>query len=105
MFVNSSLFQLKSTVFMNLEQRALYCEDIGRQIVISGRRKTALEYEADIDAVTAEDLKRVVTNLMHSKVSISSFGDITGVPKVELVQQWVDHLNSLDDSAFKLPES
>ena len=90
---------------MNLEQRALYCEDIGRQVVISGRRKTALEYEAEIDAVTEDDLKRVVTNLMKSKVSIASYGDVTSVPKLELVQQWVDHLNGLDDAAFNASRS
>merc|ERR1712217_988826 len=47
---------LKSSIHMNLEMRAVMMEDIGRQLILSGKVGTAQEFGRMVDAVTHEDL-------------------------------------------------
>ena len=47
--------------------------------MLNGYRKSASEWEVEIDAVTSEDLNRVGRNLMQTPVSISSFGTIINI--------------------------
>merc|ERR1711992_67158 len=58
---------LKSSIHMNLEMRAVMMEDIGRQLILSGKVGTAQEFGRMIDAVTAEDLKRVLRQCLRTE--------------------------------------
>lgn len=49
--------QLRSAVMMNLELRGVLCEDIGRQVLTSGKRITPQALCEKIAAVTAEDIQ------------------------------------------------
>lgn len=43
-------------IFMNLEQRSIYCEEIGQQFLSYGKHKPPEEWAREIDALTKEDI-------------------------------------------------
>lgn len=49
---------LKSSIWMNLESRAVVLEDIGRQLLMSGKILSGNELCAKVDTVTAADIER-----------------------------------------------
>jgi mitochondrial-processing peptidase subunit beta len=51
--------QLKASLLLGLDGTTAVAEDIGRQLVTSGRRLTPAETEAAIDAVTPIEIQRV----------------------------------------------
>ncbi|KIK94142.1 hypothetical protein PAXRUDRAFT_828281 [Paxillus rubicundulus Ve08.2h10] len=55
--------QLKSSLMMALESRAIEVEDLGRQILVHGRKIPVTDMTAAIDEVTPETIKRVATRL------------------------------------------
>jgi len=77
--------QLKSSLLMNLESRAILFEDIGRQVLTYGARTEPMELVAQIDAVTSGDLKDVAGKLLKSAPSIAVYGDTTSVPRYDQI--------------------
>jgi len=55
--------QLKSSLMMALESRVIQVEDLGRQILVHGRRVPIEQMLEKIDAVTPDDIKRVANRL------------------------------------------
>lgn len=55
--------QLQSSLAMSMESRQVEVEDLGRQILVHGRKVGMLEMTQKIDAVTADDLQRVAHRL------------------------------------------
>jgi len=51
--------QLQSSLAMSMESRSVEVEDLGRQILIHGRKVSPLEMAQKVEAVTAQDLQRV----------------------------------------------
>eukprot|EP00584_Thalassiosira_punctigera_P022120 CAMPEP_0172554550 /NCGR_PEP_ID=MMETSP1067-20121228/55223_1 /TAXON_ID=265564 ORGANISM="Thalassiosira punctigera, Strain Tpunct2005C2" /NCGR_SAMPLE_ID=MMETSP1067 /ASSEMBLY_ACC=CAM_ASM_000444 /LENGTH=575 /DNA_ID=CAMNT_0013342945 /DNA_START=93 /DNA_END=1820 /DNA_ORIENTATION=+ len=81
---------LKCNVLTQLESRLVLFEDIGRQILTYGKREDALTMCAKIDAVTKEDIQKVVHRAIEKPPTLSTVGiDIKNVPKVEEVTQWL----------------
>lgn len=78
--------QLKSTLLMNLEYRNIILEDIGRQVVASGQRKTAPELCAMIDSVTPQQISEIVMKMLKNKPSVGAFGDLKYVPSFEEIE-------------------
>lgn len=81
--------QLKSSVLMNLESRMILYEDIGRQLITYGYREAPEVVCAKIDAVTAEDLKRVVAKAMEENPSLVCCGNLDLFPAFEQVQNGI----------------
>jgi len=77
--------QLKASLLMNLESRPILFEDIGRQVLSYGARTEPGELVAQIEAVTAADLKAVATTLLKSPPSVVVYGDTTSVPRYDLI--------------------
>ena len=74
-----------SSVLMNLESKAIVTEDIGRQILTYGVRKSPSEFIADVEKVTATDLQACAAELLKSPLAMSSIGNIASVPAYEVV--------------------
>ena len=59
--------QLKASLLLSLDGTTAIAEDIGRQLVTSGRRMTPKQIEFVVDAVTKEDIKRVAQKYLWDK--------------------------------------
>uniref|UniRef100_A0AAQ5ZZN3 Mitochondrial-processing peptidase subunit alpha n=1 Tax=Amphiprion ocellaris TaxID=80972 RepID=A0AAQ5ZZN3_AMPOC len=78
--------QLKSMLMMNLESRPVIFEDVGRQVLSTGKRKLPHELCHLISNVTAGDIKRVATKMLRSKPAVAALGDLTELPSYEHIQ-------------------
>lgn len=69
--------QLKASILLSLDGTTALAEDIGRQIVTTGRRASPGEIERTIDAVTAEDVMRFAQKkIWDQDIAISAVGSI-----------------------------
>lgn len=69
--------QLKASILLSLDGTTALAEDIGRQIVTTGRRMSPGEIERTIDAVTAEDvMKFAQKKIWDQDIAISAVGSI-----------------------------
>jgi mitochondrial-processing peptidase subunit beta len=59
--------QLKAALLLSLDGTTAIAEDIGRQLVTTGRRLTPVEIEAAIDAVTVDSIKQVANKYLWDK--------------------------------------
>ena len=59
--------QLKASLLLSLDGTTAIAEDIGRQLVTSGRRMTPKQIEFAVDSVTTEDIKRVAQKYLWDK--------------------------------------
>jgi len=72
--------QLKAGLLLGLDGTTAVAEDIGRQIVTSGKRLTPQEIEAAVDAVTVDEIKRVAQKYLWDKdIAIAAVGSIDGL--------------------------
>jgi len=77
--------RLKSSVWMQLEQKTLQLEDIGRQGIVYGKVHSAATICEHIDAVTGKDIQNVAYKLLTSQPSIAAYGDLTSLPRSDLI--------------------
>ena len=103
--------QLSSSVRMNLELRAILCEDIGRQVrmlfccdccasqrphalvatrqmVGIGKRIPPDELCAKIAAVSQQDIQRVAQKAVKSPPAFAAYGDCSHLPEYHLVKEF-----------------
>lgn len=59
--------QVKASLLLSLDGTTAVAEDIGRQLVTTGRRFTPQQIESAIDAVTVDDMKRVAQKYLWDK--------------------------------------
>jgi len=72
--------QLKAGLLLGLDGTTAIAEDIGRQLVTSGRRLTPRQIENAVDAVTTDEIKRVAQKYLWDKdISIAALGSIEGL--------------------------
>jgi len=72
--------QLKAGLLLGLDGTTAVAEDIGRQLVTSGRRLTPQQIENAVDAVTVDEIKRVAQKyLWDQDVAIAALGSIEGL--------------------------
>lgn len=72
--------QLKAGLLLGLDGTTATAEDIGRQLVTSGRRLTPRDIETAIDAVTVDDIKRVAQKYLWDKdIALAAVGSIEGL--------------------------
>ncbi|KAF8194153.1 Metalloenzyme, LuxS/M16 peptidase-like protein [Pholiota molesta] len=72
--------QLKAGLLLGLDGTTAAAEDIGRQLVTSGRRFTPQQIEQAIDAVSVDEIKRVAQKYLWDKdIAIAAVGSIEGL--------------------------
>merc|ERR1719468_1331107 len=77
---------LKSSIHMNLEMRAVMMEDIGRQLVLSGKVGTAQEFGKMVDAVTVQDLLDVLRKCLKTDPTVVAYGAIEKMPTYKRIK-------------------
>ncbi|XP_022723310.1 mitochondrial-processing peptidase subunit alpha-like isoform X2 [Durio zibethinus] len=75
----------KSAVLMNLESRTIVAEDIGRQILTYGERKSIQSFLKMVDEVTPHDITDLAGKIISSPLTMASYGDVVNVPNYESV--------------------
>jgi len=72
--------QLKASILLSLDGTTAVAEDIGRQIVTTGRRMDPAEIERVVGAITANDvMKFAQKKLWDQDIAISAVGSIEGL--------------------------
>jgi len=74
-----------SSVLMNLESKAIVCEDIGRQVLTYGHRKEVSEFVAAIEAVTAADVAAVASKMLKTPPTVASHGATGAIPRYDAI--------------------
>jgi len=75
--------QLKTTLFGSLDSTTAIAEDIGRQLLVYGRRMPATELLARLDAIDAVEVRRVARAHLHdAEIAITALGPIQELPPV-----------------------
>jgi len=79
--VNRGRIQLKTALFGSLDSTTAIAEDIGRQILVYGRRIPIAEMIKRLDAIDAEEVKRVAWKYLHdAEVAVTALGPLHGMP-------------------------
>lgn len=72
--------QLKASILLSLDGTTALAEDIGRQLVTTGRRASPGEIERKIDAITDKDVMDFANRHIWDKdIAISAVGKIEGL--------------------------
>lgn len=72
--------QLKASILLSLDGTTAIAEDIGRQIVTTGRRMDPAEIERVVGAITEKDVMRFAQKyLWDQDVAVSAVGSIEGL--------------------------
>ncbi|XP_042224670.1 mitochondrial-processing peptidase subunit alpha-like [Homarus americanus] len=78
--------QLQSMLLMNLESRPVVFEDIGRQVLATGKRLQPQHFMELIKKVSADDIVRVAGQMLRSKPAVAALGTLsrlTTLPDIE----------------------
>ncbi|KAH0564575.1 mitochondrial-processing peptidase subunit alpha [Cotesia glomerata] len=78
--------QLQSMLLMNLEQRPVVFEDIGRQVLATGTRKRPEYFIQEIDKISKDDIHRVARRLLKSPPSVAARGGIKNTLSLSEIQ-------------------
>lgn len=78
--------QLQSMLMMNLEQRPVVFEDIGRQVLAQGFRYQPEYFYDKIGKITAKDIKRVVEKMLRTKPAVAAYGNTSKLPSLDAIQ-------------------
>ncbi|XP_076653914.1 mitochondrial-processing peptidase subunit alpha [Halictus rubicundus] len=91
--------QLQSMLLMNLEQRPVVFEDIGRQVLATGSRKRPEYFIKAIDEISKDHISNVARRLLKSPPCVAARGEVRTVPSIGDIQA------GLTDEQGRLPGS
>jgi processing peptidase subunit beta len=78
--VSRAKAQLKASLLLGLDGTTAVAEDIGRQLVTTGRRNTPKEIEAAVDAVSTADVMRCAKKYLWDKdIAVAAVGRVEGL--------------------------
>ena len=81
--VNRAKNLLLTNMLLMLDGSTPICEDIGRQMLCYGRRLPPTELEMRITAVTADDIRRVISQYVLNRPPA-----LVGIGPIERLQQY-----------------
>ena len=79
---------------MNLEHHAVFCEEIGQQLLSYNKQKTPEQCAEEIDSITKEDVMQSVKELLNYPIAYSVFGknvykEIKTLPPIEGINSYL----------------
>jgi len=81
--------RLKASILMSYDGNQQIAEDIGRQVLTLGRRMSPAEIFLRINAVTVEDVRRVVTSYCEDvEPAVAAIGPTEQFPDYNWVKAW-----------------
>lgn len=86
--------QLQSMLLMNLEARPVLFEDIARQVLANGFRRSPKFFMDEIKKVTWDDIQRVADRLLKKKVSLAALGNLKDLPSLQEVESYLTKSSS-----------
>ncbi|CAB3237146.1 unnamed protein product [Arctia plantaginis] len=78
--------QLQSMLLMNLEARPVVFEDVGRQVLATGKRKPPSFFINEIEKITADDITRVARRMLSTRPAVAARGKLANLPSFEEIQ-------------------
>lgn len=78
--------QLQSMLLMNLESRPVVFEDLARQVLATGKRKSPKYFIDAIENINADDIQRVAQRLLRSSPAAAARGDVAKIPQLRDIQ-------------------
>ena len=82
---------LRTNMLLMLDGSTPICEDIGRQMLCYGRRIPPSELDFRINAVTAEDVRRVITHYVTGRAPA-----VVGVGPIERLPEYAKICKAMD---------
>lgn len=79
--------QLKSSIMMNLDTTQILMEDIGRQVLVFGKREDPASLCARIDKVTPQQVQKAAAAAISTPLTLAAFGDVSAVPSYDQVSK------------------
>jgi processing peptidase subunit beta len=80
--------QLKASILMQLDGSSAVCEDIGRQMLVYGRRLTPAEIFSRIDAVDAAAVRATANDVINDKEhALAAVGPIFELPDYNFIRR------------------
>jgi processing peptidase subunit alpha len=77
---------LKGTIYTHSDNPRVLMEDMGRQLLMSGKIQSAADFAAQIDKVTEADLTRVAKKILTQPVTYVVHGNTKFAPHANAVQ-------------------
>lgn len=79
--VDRAKTQIKAMMMLSLDGSTQVAEDIGRQLLVFGRRYSLAEMEGMVDAVDVSMVKKVCSEYLYDRCpAIAAFGPIESLP-------------------------
>lgn len=85
--LNRAKNALRSSILMNLENRTIKFEDIGRQLLTYGRKIPDEEIVERINKTTAEDVLAAASKMLKTKPTIVIRGNTTSIPYYPILEK------------------
>jgi len=77
---------LKGSLYRQMDDDSVLMQDMGSQLLMSGRYGSPADFAKVIDAVTEADLAATAKKLLSGKPSVAAFGDTHTVPHYSAVE-------------------
>lgn len=91
--VERAKLHLKSALLLSLDSTTAICEDIGRQVLIYGRRMSLPEIHAQIDSIDAKSVKMVASKYLYDRcpavVGIGAIGSLPDYNRIRASTHWL----------------
>merc|ERR1712139_21332 len=78
--VTTAKGSLKGAIYRQMDTKESLVEDLGRQLIMSGRYGSTQEFAKLIDGVTAQHVKAAAKKVLSSKLTAVAYGDTHAVP-------------------------